>query len=112
MSVVLIQNRLTKEQFEKAKKDYFTYIKITIDINKKLVAVGGEYHADAEKVILENDGDQQNVWGGGVNLETGEFETNAVINIKPGVNPSLDILNPEVREAFLSIVKESLKEYV
>ena len=112
MSVVLIKEKLTTEQLELAKKDYSTYVKITIDIINRLVAIGGEYHADAEKVLLENGADQISIWGGGVNLETKEFETNAVINIKPGRNPSLDILDPEIRETFLIIAKESLKEYV
>ena len=48
----------------------------------------------------------------GIILETKEFETNAVINIKPEKNPSLDILDPAIRETFLKIANESFKDYV
>lgn len=112
MSVILIRDKLTKEQFEEAKKDYSTYIKITIDVKKEMVAIGGEYHADAEKVLLESGARQENIWGGGVNLETHEFETNAIINIRPGKNPSSEIIDPIERERFLVLAKKALKTYV
>lgn len=112
MSVVLIKDKLTNEQFREAKKDYSTYIKITIDVMNNFVAVGGEYHADAEKVLLENGARQENIWGGGVNLETNSFETNAIINIRPGKNPSSEIIDLIKRERFLVLAKKALKTYV
>lgn len=112
MAVVLVENKLLEKDFNKAKEDYQSYIKITIDITGEVVALGGEFHADAEKVLLENGSLQENIWGGGVNLETKQFETNAIINLKPGKNESTEILNPQIREKFLLIAKKVLQEYV
>jgi len=113
MIIILEQGqKLTKEDFAKASQDYETYIKITIDIEKKVIALGGEYHADAEKLLLESGSKQDDIWGGGINLNTKEFETNAMVNIRAGKNDTIEILDEKIKSVFLQIAKEVLKEYV
>jgi len=46
-----------------------------------------------------------------LNLETRNFETNAIINLRKG-NDSTEILDPETRKKFLRIAKRVLKDYV
>lgn len=112
MAIVLVKNKLLAKDFQKARKDYQSYVKITVDLEKKIVTLGGEYHADAEKLLLEQGSKQENIWGGGLNLETGNFETNAIINLRAGRNDSPEILDPLVRKNFLALAKKILKEYV
>jgi len=109
MSIIIVE-KLTKEDIQKAREEYSEYIKITVDIKKEIVAIGGEYHADAELILAEKYQSQKNdLWGGGYNITLRKFETNAIINIKPTINDSPDILTPEIREKFLNVVKEKLK---
>lgn len=110
--IVYEGEEITKEDLEKAREDYETYIKITIDIERKVIALGGEYHADAEKLLLENGSKQSDIWGGGVNLESRNFETNAIVNLRSGRNNSTDILDGETREKFLELAKKVLRTYV
>ncbi|OGV89192.1 hypothetical protein A2Z41_01860 [Microgenomates group bacterium RBG_19FT_COMBO_39_10] len=112
MAIILVEDKLTKEDFQKAREDYESYIKLTIDIEQEKAALGGEYHADAEKLLLNQGSKQENIWGGGVNLETKQFETNAIINLRPGKNDSPEILDPQTRNDFLKIAKKVLKNYV
>lgn len=112
MAIVIVKDKLERIDFEKAKEDYQTYIKITLDLKKEIVVLGGEYHADAEKLLLDQGSLQKNIWGGGVNLETKQLETNAIINLRPGENDSPEILDPKKREKFLKIAKEVLRDYV
>ncbi len=113
MIVILEQKqKLTKADFAKAKQDYETYIKITIDIERKVVALGGEYHADAEKLLLDSGSKQDDIWGGGINLNTKEFEANAMVNIRVGKNDTIEILDEKIKSVFLQIAKEVLKEHV
>lgn len=112
MAIILVEDRPSKEDFQKTKEDYESYIKLTIDIERQMVALGGEYHADAERLLLDEGSKQENIWGGGVNLETKQFETNAIINLRPGKNDSTEILDPKTREKFLMIAKRVLKGYV
>lgn len=108
MAIVII-DKLTKEDVQKAREDYPEYVKITADLAQKIVAIGGEYHADAETVLVEQyQGKKENIWGGGYNLISKKFETNAIINIKPSINDSPEILDPITRQEFLEIVQEKL----
>lgn len=88
------------------------YKKITADLETGTVALGGEYYADVEKVLLDQGSRQEDIWGGGVNLETKSFETNAIINLRSGRNDSTDILDLGNRKRFLEIAQEFLKNYV
>lgn len=112
MAIVIVKDRVSRKEFEKAKEDYQTYIKITVDLKKEAVALGGEYHADAEALLLKQGSKQKNIWGGGVNLETKRIETNAIINLRPRENESAEILDKKIRKKFIKIIKKVLKGYV
>jgi len=109
MAIVIIDKIVTPQQIKKAQEDYESYIKLTIDIDQEIIALGGEFHADAEKILLEQGSQQKNLWGGGLNLETNLLETNAIINYRVG---SAEILEPRIREKFIKIAKKFLGKYV
>jgi hypothetical protein len=99
MGIIIVKEKVTAKDIEKAREHYPNYIKVTADIKRKIVLIGGEYHADAERMLLEEHGSRQSdIWDGGYNLETGDFEVNAMINLRPKQNSSYDILDPETRD--------------
>lgn len=109
MALITVDSKLTKEEIKSARENYPDYIKITVDIEKEIVVIGGEYHADAEKILVDNFGSKRSdIWGGGYNIILKNFEVNAILNLKPGHNDSPDILDPAVRATFLNLVKEKL----
>ena len=111
MASVIVGSKLTKKDVDTAREDYSEYIKITADIVKEVVIIGGEYHADAERILVEKFGSgKSDIWGGGYNITTKTFEVNAILNIKTGVNDSPDILNPDTRNRFLEVVKNKLEK--
>ena len=112
MAIIILQEKPTKENISKARKEHKEYIKITVDISQELVAIGGEYHADAEKILLDTyNSKQANIWGGGYNISTEKFETYAIINIRQDPdNQSMEIINPKIRKEFLQIVNKKLKD--
>ena len=111
MAVVILKKRLTQQIIQKAREEYKNYIKITVDLEQEIIALGGEYRADAEGVLnREHDSKRSHIWGGGYNIETGEFETNALINIRQPNNPSMEIVDTDARENFLGLVKDQLQE--
>lgn len=107
---VLNQKPASKE-IEKARKDFGDYVKIVIDIQTGNYTIGGRLHADGEKLLINNGSKQAALWGGGLDLLTGTFDTNALINTRPD-NPSQEILAPETRKKFLSLAENYLKDYV
>lgn len=85
-------------------------IKAVVDIRRNLMAIDAELHADLEKVLLEDGSNQEDLWGINIYPDVeGEdmVEFDSIINIRPYQdNPSRDVLNPEVREAILTLVNK------
>ena len=110
MAIIILKDDLTSKDVEKAREDYEFYIKITVDIEKQVVALGGEYHAVAENVLIEKyDCKSKNICGGGYTINTRKFETNAVINLRPPINTSMEIIDPDGRKKYIELVQEKLK---
>ncbi len=109
MALVIVDKKTSKEDIKTAREEYPEYIKITADLEKEIVIIGGEYHADAENILSEKfNSKRSDIWGGGYNISSGNFEVNAILNLKPGMNDSTDILDPEIRKRFLEVVKSKL----
>jgi len=109
MAIVVLETRLTASDIKKAREEYSSYIKITADLKQQLVAIGGEYHADAEQLLMKTHGSKQrDIWGGGYNITSHTFETNAMINLQPRRNKSLEIIDPAIRNTFITLVKRKL----
>jgi len=109
MSLIVVDHKLTKQDLDASREDYPEYIKITADVEKDIVVIGGEYHADAEKILVEKfNSKRADIWAGGYNLTRGVFEVNAILNLKPAINDSLEILDPKIRNDFLEVVKMKL----
>lgn len=85
-----------------AKKQFGNLIKATVDIDKEILALGGELHADEEQVLLDSNSKQVNLWG--VNLYPDKFGTDefieydSMINIRPSQgNISRNVEDPIIR---------------
>jgi hypothetical protein len=84
------------------------YIKVVVDIEKEVMAAGAKMHVDEEQLLIGKGSVKDNLWGGGYDLETKQISYDSIINNKPGVNSSSDILDPKVRRKFEIIVKKLL----
>ena len=89
-------------------------IKCVADVDKGLLAIDADLHADLERLLLENGSQQTSLWG--FNLypdETGEdfIEYDSLINIRSWQgNPSRDVLDQEVRGKIVNIVDKFITE--
>ena len=110
--VIILAGPATDEDVDKAKQEYKTYIKVTMDVEKEIVAIGGEYHFDAEQELIKVGCKQESIWGGGVDLIAKRIDFNAMINIRAGVNYSTEICDEEVKQKFTNLVKKNLPQYV
>lgn len=104
-----VDSFMSQEKTANLQKTYGDYVKITLDISKEVFVIGCELHTDGEAVLLEKGSRQDDIWGGGINFQTKEIDTTAVLNLRPRLNNnSLEILNPQKREKFISVVKKLL----
>ena len=49
--IIVLSKEASKEDIQNAKKEFGNYIKVVADTEKSIVAIGGKYHADAEKIL-------------------------------------------------------------
>lgn len=103
----LVSTPLSKKQLADIKRRYGDYLKLTVDLEKEKLILGTELHADGERFLLKTSSQQDNIWGGGINLKEKLIDTAAILNLRPRVgNDSLEILDPKGRERFISIVRK------
>ena len=103
---LIIREKAVDKELREISGHFKGYIKVVVDIERAILAAGGDRHADDEKILLENGSKQKNLWGGGLDLETKEIDYNSIINLRPRQNnPSRDILSLEIRKKFDKIVK-------
>jgi len=104
--LIILTKKATEEELKKISDDFEGYIKVVADINDEIIIAGGKRHVEGEQRLLEEGSKQENLWGGGVDLETREIDYNSVINLRPRQNnPSRDILSLDIRKEFDKLVK-------
>ncbi len=87
-------------------------VKAVVDIDKGLLALDAELHADLEALLLEKGSKQKDVWG--INLypempESEFIEFDSMINMRPSQgNRSRGVENEEIRRKIVAIVKKKI----
>jgi hypothetical protein len=85
-------------------------VKVVIDARRRLVAIGGELHADAEALLLEQGSHHTDLWGANYYPGLGPercVEFTALINIRPSQgNRSMQVEDVTVRDTIRSIIHE------
>ena len=106
---IIIRRKAKKSEIKAMATHFKGYIKVVVDIKKRILAGGSERHFDDEQVLLHAGSAQKDLWGGGLDLETGEIDYNSVINLRPNQdNPSRDIMSKDIRKKIDQIVKDLL----
>ena len=84
-------------------------IKAVVDIEKSIMAVDAELHADLESALLGRGSVQENLWGINLYLEkkiNDWIDYVALINIRPSMeNRSMEIQDPKIRDKIKKIVE-------
>ncbi|MDP2671781.1 MAG: DUF5674 family protein [bacterium] len=108
--LLLIDKSISEENLKKAAEEFDGYIKVVVDIEKEILTAGGKRHFDGEQMLLQNGSKQSSLWGGGLDLETGEIDYDSMINLRPiQNNNSREVLDEETRSAMTEIIIKLLK---
>ena len=91
-----------------AQDGFGNLVKSVVDVDREIMAVDGELHADEEALLLENGSQQKNLWGINIYPElegADRIEFDSMINIRPAQgNRSRGIDHMEIREKIIQIV--------
>ena len=106
----IIREKVTSEQMKEMLQALETYIKLAVDIRRRILAGGGILHADCEAELLASGSRQEDIWGADWLPESRKVEFIALINIRPRQdNPSMEIQDEAVRSKVESTVRELLE---
>lgn len=99
-----------KELREMTEKMFGNLVKAVVDVEKEIMAVNAELHADEEQLLLENGSEQKNLWGVNIYPEIKDekwIEFDSMINLRPSQgNRSRGVDNEEIRKKIIAIVNK------
>ena len=83
MKIHIIRSRATQKQVLEMLEELETYVKLAVDVERNLLAGGGEYHADCEQALIEDGSRQENTWGADWYPASKTVDFVAPTNIRP-----------------------------
>ncbi|HSL04534.1 MAG TPA: DUF5674 family protein [Nitrospiraceae bacterium] len=114
MDITIIRDAVTRHVLiDMAKQQFGDMVKAVVDVDKAIMAIGGELHSDEEAMLLDQGSVQKNLWG--INLYPERLvlewiEFDSMINVRPsGGNRSRYVESAEIRDAITSLVNRLVK---
>jgi hypothetical protein len=107
--MVIVRSRIPLSDLELIARNQFgELVKAVVDVERGIMAIGGDLHSDEEAELLSDGSQQRHLWGinlyPGVNVEEW-VEFDSVINIRPSQgNRSRGVDDPDTRKAVLAVV--------
>ena len=115
MDITIIRDAVTRHELnDMAKQQFGDMVKAVVDVEQRIMAIGGELHSDEEAVLLDHGSAQKDLWG--INLYPEQpvsewIEFDSMINVRPsGGNRSRYVESVKVRETVTAIVNRLVKE--
>ena len=111
----LLKRSITREELGQiAKRRFGNIVKAVVDIQKEIMVIDAELHADQEALLLEQGSSQEDLWG--INLYPelkGEdfIEFDSMINLRPSAgNLTRNVDDPQMRKTIVSVVRIWIKK--
>ncbi|MBI3087817.1 MAG: hypothetical protein HYY91_02900 [Candidatus Omnitrophica bacterium] len=112
--MMIVRDVLTRDELKRMAAGTFgDLVKAVVDVERELVAVDAELHADLEAALLEDGSEQRNLWG--VNLypdaPAEQFvEFDSLINMRPSQgNRSRGVEDEAVRRSILTVIQRRIQ---
>ncbi len=110
----LIKDTITVDELKKMSEKMFgRIVKAVVDIEKEVMVVDAEMHADEEEFLLEQGSEQNHLWG--INFHPYEtdddfVEFDSMINMRPSFgNRSRSVEDPAVQKRIIELVNRLVK---
>lgn len=109
MGIIIVDKHFSQAELQTLAEERFgDMVKVVIDIELGVMAMGGELHADEERVMLERGSLQKNLWG--INIypqlpRDQRVEFDSMINIRPSQgNRSRSVEDEKIQEKIIALV--------
>ena len=108
----IVDKAITVDELKKMSEKMFSRIvKAVVDIDREIMVVDAEMHADQEQLLLEEGSKQGYLWG--INFHPDNFgsldfiEFDSMINLRPSWgNKSRSVDDPKIQERIRAIINK------
>ena len=108
--LLIVRHKADEDVLKQAAEDLDGYVKVVVDVKKKILSAGGKLHVDGERLLLQDGSRQVDLWGGGIDLETGTVDFDSMINLRPSQgNTSREVLDKNIRKQMEAIIHALLR---
>ena len=113
MLIKIVDKKIDDSELREIAKDFYgDMIKGVVDIEREILAMGGEYHIDANKILIENGSRQQHIWGFNWyfnKIGDEQIEYISLINIRPTQgNRAMEVSDASLRDSMKIIILKYL----
>ncbi|MCG2809598.1 MAG: DUF5674 family protein [Patescibacteria group bacterium] len=113
----IIKEKILIKELEKLAEEMFgNLVKAVVDIEKKIIVVGGELHSDEEALLIEGGSKQNNLWGINIYPEIKDenwIEFDSMINLRPSQgNKSRGVDNADTQKIIIEIVNNLIERRI
>lgn len=112
--MMIVTESISLAEVKKAAANLFgNMVKGVVDVERQMLAIDAELHADLEALLLENGSKQKDLWGINLYPEVkGEsfIEFDSMINMRPSQgNNSRGVDSEEIRKQIIRVVSDRVK---
>lgn len=112
MAIKIVNHNISIKELKAMAEDQFgDFVKAVVDVKQKIMAIGGELHADEEVLLMDKEGSLRDyTWG--INIypsqsEEDYIEFDSMVNLKPALgNHTRNVENVSIQKEIREIVKK------
>lgn len=111
MPIIIVQDSVSLDDVKKLALEWYgSMIKGVVDIEREIIALGGEFHMDANQVLITDGSSQADLWG--FNIEFDEPRNRRIIyrsliNIRPADgNRSMFVTDASLQKKMCAIIEK------
>ena len=107
--LLIIRDKIDPETLKKVAEDLKGYIKVVVDVRRKILSSGGQKHVDGEQMLLKDGSRQEDLWGAGLDRDSDQMDFDSMINLRPAQNSTREILDLKIRQQVEAITRSLLQ---
>ena len=113
MNIKIVKDKISTDELKEMGKEFSrSMIKGVVDIEKEIIAFGGEYHADANEILIHNGSNQVDMWGFNIIFDRPKdswIEYISLINIRPQAGSlDMEVQDNTLRERMKAIINSKI----
>jgi hypothetical protein len=111
----IIDDEITLAEIrEMAKEKFGNMVKAVVDIERTIMAIDGDLHADEEALLLNNGSKNESLWGINLYPELNDndwLEFDSMINLRPAQNNrTRGVDDPAIQQKIIAIINKLVKK--